>query len=126
MPDAVAWGEYDCPDCGESFATETAVAAHQRFHCDGDADTDDEQVWIGARNSSKVDKKHIYHTNGDCPTLARMKKPRKSDLTALNGRWRECQHCQADSPHTNKHTNPESDHELNRAVRDADPEEVFE
>lgn len=84
------------------------------------------QVWIGARNPSHTDKQHVYHTDEECHNLRRMKNPRKTDLTALNGQWRGCQYCQSEDGDVTSHPNPEDDHTLNRAVRNADPEEVFE
>jgi len=125
MLDAVEWGDHDCPDCDKSFATAQEARWHQRYHCDGEAD-DDGQVWIGAGNPSRTDGQHVYHTNEDCPNLLRMKNPRKTDPATLNGQWRECEHCLCDDRVVTSHSNPGADHDLNLAVQNADPEEVFE
>lgn len=44
----------------------------------------------GARNGHVVD---IYHTNADCPRLARMQAPRKRPIDELPPDVRECVYC---------------------------------
>lgn len=125
MSDAAGSGQYQCPDCGQTYHKETSLNGHQA-HCDGLArGPSDDEVIIGATTGSNADGTRVYHTMRDCVSVSQIDNPRICDRTALTDDWRHCRSCQTDAGvYHRADEQPGGDQSTYLAVRDASPEEV--